>query len=216
MGSNSNTCICLCDTVMDWCFPVRNKVSGKNECLLSGSVSHGSLAFWTPQNSLKHVTHLSLCCTEHCAAPPLCSSSTWAQIKWALKGLCRNQQHNSLQKPLFIFCSLSEIRIKFHNDMPVWVMNANPPSLFHLRIGAFISYLIMLVFVHWQMGNTQAREHFDLVKIQLWPPNGLILHWCGRRSSFHTDRFIHIEHVPLPALLTRNTARSIRSTRLWS
>lgn len=45
--------------------------------------------------------------------------------------------------------------------MPVWVMNANPPSLFHLRIGALISCLIMLMFVHQHMGNMQASEHFD-------------------------------------------------------
>lgn len=51
--------------------------------------------------------------------------------------------------------------------MSVQVMNANLPSLFHLRTRALISCLIMLMFVHQHLGNMQASEHFDLAKIQL-------------------------------------------------
>lgn len=51
--------------------------------------------------------------------------------------------------------------------MPLWVMNANLPSLFHLRIGGLISCLTMPVFFRQHMGNKQASKHFDLAKIQL-------------------------------------------------
>lgn len=94
--------------------------------------------------------------------------------------------------------------------MSVWLMNANLPSLFHLRTGALISCLIMLLFVHRHMGNVQASEHLDSEKTQMWLPNGLILHWCRHRlrKNFHTNRLIHTEHMPLLALLARHHARS--------